>query len=111
MTIEYKVKPLEKFSIVQTEEDRRLVESHIKTNNSLSCAECGSESIVFEVIVKTTATIRPNGEVEEIDDNDVLLIKPVSCAHCHASNFMKIFTAPSTKKFAENKDFYGQRVF
>lgn len=107
MTVEYKVKPFEKFSVIQTEKDRELIDSHVRANNSLSCAECGCESIVFEVMVRTTAIIRPDGEIEEIDDNDVFLLKPVRCSHCSSSDFVKIFTESST----ENEDFYGQRVF
>lgn len=98
----FKAKPLERLSIVQTEEDRNLSKAHLSTDGYLICANCGFESIDFEVIIKTTATIAAGGEIEEIKDNNVMLIKPSKCPFCHQANFIEVSLL--------NHDLYGQQI-
>lgn len=98
----FKVKPLEQFSIVQTKRDKQLVKCHTDLNNGLTCAVCGKEAINFEVIIKTTATIEADGTVGELEDGNIMLIRPIKCPHCDSLNFIETFTV--------NEDLYGQRI-
>lgn len=99
----FKAKPLEGFSIVQTKKDRSLLKAHLSTDGYLICANCGSESIDFEVIIKTTATIAAGGKIEEIKDNNVMLIRPSRCSFCRQTNFIEVSLS--------NHDLYGQQIY
>ena len=98
-----RVKPLEQFSIIQTKKDKRLVKCHTDLDNSLTCAACGKETINFEVIIKTTAVITADGEIEEIGNGNIMLIKPIKCSHCGGVSFIETFTV--------NEDLYGQQIY
>lgn len=113
---DFKVKPFKNLSIIQTKQDRQLTKSHIETDSHLRCAVCGNTAINFEVIIKTTAIITAKGEIERIDDSDVMLTKPLECPCCNSCSFTKIVinkdASPKNEDFyAENEDFYGQRVY
>ena len=98
----FKIKQLEHFSIIQTKKDEQLVKSHININNNLTCAVCGREAINFEVIIKTTAVISGDKEIEEIGDSNIMLIRPIRCSFCNSSNFIETFTV--------NEDLYEQQT-
>lgn len=99
----FEVKPLEQLSIIQTKRDKQLVKCHTDLNNSLTCAVCGKEAINFEVIIKTRAIITADGEIEEIKDGKVMLIKPIKCSYCNGVTFIETFTT-------NNEDLYGQQI-
>ena len=106
MTSEYKelkTELFEKLIIIQDKKDRELIETHLSNNNTLSCSVCGNDSIDFEVIIKATATISGDKEIEAIKNGTVMVIKPSECPNCKNNDFIELFSS--------NKDLYNQQIY